>query len=267
MLALTFSTGVVDAVGYLGLDRVFTGNMTGNVVLLGMAFAGGANLPILRPVLALVFFMLGAALAGRMLRKGPEGWSSRTSVSLMVVAGFISALAVFTAVADVQGSEILGSTTTSVLAAAMGVQAATAKRLKVAEITTVVVTSTITGLASDSRLAGGNSQYWVRRAAAIALILLGAVAGAAALNVGLWLGLALSAVISIAVAAAGYVRFRRGAGAGGVGGGGATPPAPTKRFLPGVFPARCKALRCLRGLPAGYAAVRLNERLFQCFPG
>lgn len=34
MLALTFATGIIDAVGYLGLDRVFTGNMTGNVVVL-----------------------------------------------------------------------------------------------------------------------------------------------------------------------------------------------------------------------------------------
>nr|WP_231703826.1 YoaK family protein [Arthrobacter sp. zg-Y179] len=209
MLALTFSTGVVDAVGYLGLDRVFTGNMTGNVVLLGMAFAGGADLPILRPVLALLFFMLGAALAGRMLRKGPEGWSWRTTLSLMVVAGVISALAVLTAVVDVQSSSLLGSITTSALAISMGVQAATAKRLKVAEITTVVVTSTITGLASDSRLAGGDSKHWVRRALAIALIMLGAVAGAAALNVGLWLGLTISAVISIAVAVTGYVRHHR----------------------------------------------------------
>ncbi|WAP51341.1 YoaK family protein [Arthrobacter sp. ATA002] len=213
MLALTFSTGVVDAVGYLGLDRVFTGNMTGNVVLLGMAFAGGADLPILRPALALVFFMLGAALAGRMLRKGPDGWSWHTSVALTVVAAGLTALAVFVAVADVRGNEILGSLTTSTMAAVMGVQAATAKRLKVAEITTVVVTSTITGLAADSKLAGGGSQYWQRRALAVALILLGALAGAAALKVDLWLGLAISAAISIAVAVAGYVRHHRERGA------------------------------------------------------
>lgn len=209
MLALTFSTGVIDAVGYLGLDNVFTGNMTGNVVLLGMAFAGGADLPVLRPALALVFFMLGAALAGRMLRRGPEGWSWRVSVAVMVVAGWITLLAVFTAVVDVQANEVLGSITTSSMATAMGIQAATAKRLKVAEITTVVVTSTITGLASDSRLAGGDSKFWVRRALAISLILAGAVAGAAALNVGLWLGLALSALISTAVAVFGYVRHHR----------------------------------------------------------
>ncbi|MCQ1987615.1 YoaK family protein [Arthrobacter sp. zg-Y844] len=219
MLALTFSTGVVDAVGYLGLDRVFTGNMTGNVVLLGMAFAGGADLPILRPVLALVFFMLGAALAGRMLRREPEGWSGRTTLSLMVVAGVITALAVLTAVVDVQASSLLGSVTTSALAISMGIQASTAKRLKVAEITTVVVTSTITGLASDSRLAGGDSKHWIRRALAIALILLGAVAGAAALQVGLWLGLTISAVISITVAVTGYVRHHRERAAAGVSAG------------------------------------------------
>ena len=214
MLALTFSTGVVDAVGYLGLDRVFTGNMTGNVVLLGMAFAGGTDLPILRPALALVFFMLGAALAGRMLRKGPaSGWSWQTSVALTVVAAGLTALAVFVALADVQGNEVLGSITTSSMATVMGVQAATAKRLKVAEITTVVVTSTITGLASDSKLAGGNSQFWQRRALAIGLILVGALAGAAALHVGLWLGLGISAALSIAVAIAGYVRHHRERGA------------------------------------------------------
>lgn len=209
MLALTFSTGVIDAVGYLGLDRVFTGNMTGNVVLLGMAFAGGADLPILRPALALVFFMLGAAVAGRMLRRGPEGWSWRVSVALMVVAGWICFLAVFTAVVDVQGDAVLGSMTTSSMASVMGIQAATAKRLKIAEVTTVVVTSTITGLAADSRLAGGDGKFWARRALAIALILAGAVAGAAALNVGLWLGLAFSALISAMVAVFGHVRHHR----------------------------------------------------------
>src|SRR5690606_36157903 len=52
MLALTFSTGIADAVGYLGLDRVFTGNMTGNVVILGMALAGADGLPVAGPLLA-----------------------------------------------------------------------------------------------------------------------------------------------------------------------------------------------------------------------
>ena len=53
LLALTFSTGIIaDAVGYLGLDRVLTGNMTGNVAVLGRAPAGGGDLPIAGPALA-----------------------------------------------------------------------------------------------------------------------------------------------------------------------------------------------------------------------
>ncbi|MHA7263583.1 YoaK family protein [Arthrobacter sp. TMN-37] len=211
MLVLTFSTGVIDAVGYLGLDRVFTGNMTGNVVLLGMAFAGGSDLPVLRPALALVFFMVGAAVAGRLLRRAPEGWSGRTTAALAAVAGGMAALAVFVALVDVADDEALGSVTTSALGLVMGIQAATAKRLKVAEITTVVVTSTITGLASDSRIAGGKSPFWARRAAAIALILAGAVAGAAALKIDLWAGIALSAVLTSAVTVLGHVRARRDA--------------------------------------------------------
>jgi len=209
MLALTFSTGVVDAMGYLGLDRVFTGNMTGNVVLLGMAMAGGNSLPILRPALALAFFMLGAALAGRLLRRNGEGWSPQTSAALLAVSLGLWALTVFVLLAPVQADPTLGSTVTSALALLMGTQAATAKRLKVAEITTVVVTSTITGLASDSRLAGGKGTFWQRRALAIVLIMLGALAGAAALHVHLALALALAAVIATAVTVTGHIAHRR----------------------------------------------------------
>ena len=61
MLALTFATGIIDAVGYLGLDRVFTGNMTGNVVILGMALLGADGLPVLGPLVALAGFVAGAA--------------------------------------------------------------------------------------------------------------------------------------------------------------------------------------------------------------
>jgi hypothetical protein len=37
LLVLTFTTGLVDAVSFLGLGHVFTTNMIGNIVLLGGA--------------------------------------------------------------------------------------------------------------------------------------------------------------------------------------------------------------------------------------
>ncbi len=54
LMVLTFGTGIVDAVGYLALDHVFIGNMTGNVVILGMAMAGADGLPVLGPLTAMV---------------------------------------------------------------------------------------------------------------------------------------------------------------------------------------------------------------------
>ena len=41
---------LADAVGYLGLDRVFTGNMTGNVVILGMGLPSGRILATVAPI-------------------------------------------------------------------------------------------------------------------------------------------------------------------------------------------------------------------------
>lgn len=209
MLALTFSTGIVDAVGYLGLDRVFTGNMTGNVVILGMALAGGSHLPVLGPALALLFFMVGAAMAGRVLRNAAPGWSGKTSGMFLLVALGLATLAVIDVFISSPVSELTGSIVTSGMALVMGVQAASARRLKVTDVTTVVVTSTITALAAESRLAGGSGAYWQRRALAVALILLGALLGALTLNIGLWLGLGSSAAITLTVVIIGHRRCQR----------------------------------------------------------
>ena len=51
---LTLVTGLVDAACYLGLGRVFTANMTGNVVLLAFGAAGAQGLPVLAPTVSLV---------------------------------------------------------------------------------------------------------------------------------------------------------------------------------------------------------------------
>ena len=73
MLRLTFVTGVVDAVGYLAVDRVSTGNMTGNVVILAMALGGADDLPVLGPLSALATFTVGALVAGLILRRSRRG--------------------------------------------------------------------------------------------------------------------------------------------------------------------------------------------------
>ena len=72
---LTLVTGLVDAACYLGLGRVFTANMTGNVVLLAFGATGAQGLPVLAPTVSLVVFLVGAAAGGRLASSlvGPAG--------------------------------------------------------------------------------------------------------------------------------------------------------------------------------------------------
>jgi uncharacterized membrane protein YoaK (UPF0700 family) len=200
MLALTFATGINDAVGYLGLDRVFTGNMTGNVVILGMALLGADDLPVVGPLVALAGFLAGAAIGGRALKGTDGGWTHRVTVlfalvELVVGAGLLAGLR-----PDDRSVQL---TVTAAIAAAMGLQAATARFLAVKDVTTVVVTSTLTGLASDSVLgsnAGGGS---VRRLAAVVFIIAGAAAGAALVRWGVGAGFIAAGVVTGLVTALG----------------------------------------------------------------
>lgn len=211
MLVLTFTTGINDAVGYLGLDKVFTGNMTGNVVILGMALVGDTGLPVLGPALALVGFMAGAALSGRALRGVQGAWTSVTTALMLLVAALMFVLGgALYALGGDPGPDTM-VTITTLAAAAMGVQAAAARHVAVKDVTTVVVTSTITGLAADSRFGAARPGGSARRVSAVVLILLGAAAGAAALQVHLGAGLLLAGVLILGVAVVGGQHARHAA--------------------------------------------------------
>ncbi|GII96821.1 YoaK family protein [Sinosporangium siamense] len=207
MLALTFATGVVDAVGYLRLDQVFAGNMTGNVVILGMALTGVTGLPVLGPVMALVFFLAGAAVAGRVLRTAAPGWSRRCTGLLGGVGLVLAATALCLALTGV-GAPAVRASMASSLALAMGVQAATARHLAVKDVTTVVVTSTLTGLAADSRLGAARGQGALRRGAVVALITIGAVTGAALCQLNEGLAVVAAALVVLAVTGLGHASAR-----------------------------------------------------------
>jgi uncharacterized membrane protein YoaK (UPF0700 family) len=208
MQLLTFGTGIVDAVGYLGLDRVFTGNMTGNVVVLGMALVGADGLPVLGPFLALIGFMAGAAAGGRVLKRAGGGWTTRATVLFGVVGTTMLGLAVVLLAVGGEPPHALAVAVTTLLGGVMGVQAATARFLAVKDVTTVVVTSTITGLAADSLLGSGKGGGTGRRVAAVVLILAGAGVGAALLRWHLAAGLVLAGVVVLAAAAAGGLHHR-----------------------------------------------------------
>jgi uncharacterized membrane protein YoaK (UPF0700 family) len=202
MILLTILTGVVDAVAYLKLGHVFVANMTGNVVFLGFPAAGASGLSPGGSALALALFLPGGIAAGRLAgRLGDDRLRQLRAASAAQVVLVAAAIPV----AALSGHD-LGSSARyaliALLALAMGIQNATARRLAVPDLTTTVLTLTLTGIAADSRLGGGSGTATVRRVLSVTAMLLGAVIGALlVLHVDLATPLALAAGILIVVAA------------------------------------------------------------------
>ena len=179
---LTFTTGVIDAASYLGLGHVFTANMTGNIVLLGFGIAGGSGLPVVSPLVSLAAFLAGAALGGRMALTVPAR-ISHLSRSMLIEIAVVLLATVLALIFDITPNKLSGDLMVALLAFGMGVRNATVKRAKVADLTTTVLTMTLTGLAADSPLGGGDGAGSSRRTAAVAAMLIGAIAGALLLKI------------------------------------------------------------------------------------
>jgi uncharacterized membrane protein YoaK (UPF0700 family) len=195
LIALTGVTGLVDAASYLGVGHVFVANMTGNVVLLGFALSGAAGLSIAASAVALAGFLLGAVAGGRLA----VATSQRERLWLVTAAAaqtaLVGAAAAATAAGVLRPDGPSRLPLLAVLGIAMGIQNATARRLAIPDLTTTVLTQTLTGLAADSPLAGGPNPRPVRRITAVGTMLGGAlVGGALTVHTGLSLSLAVAAL-------------------------------------------------------------------------
>jgi uncharacterized membrane protein YoaK (UPF0700 family) len=199
LLVLTASTGLVDAASYLGLGHVFAANMTGNIVLLGFGIVGGNGLPVIAPLVSLAAFLIGATAGGRLVRSRGENRRGLFTVALTIEAVLLAGAAVLAAATSgsVRAGSVAGDCVIALLALGMGVRNATVRKLAVPDLTTTVLTMTLTGLAAELPPAGGDGSGTVRRATAVTAMLIGAVAGALLLKVGLWLVIAVACTATV----------------------------------------------------------------------
>src|SRR5260370_4206125 len=85
LLGMTAVTGIVDAVSCLSLGRFFTANMTGNIVLLAFATARVSGLSIARSLTALLAFLVGAILGGRVMARANADSQIRFAVQAFLL--------------------------------------------------------------------------------------------------------------------------------------------------------------------------------------
>jgi uncharacterized membrane protein YoaK (UPF0700 family) len=199
LMLLTVGTGLVDAISILGLGRVFVANMTGNVVFIGFALAGAPGFSLWGSVIALVTFLLGASLGGSLIARfhSHRGRLLRNGLVAQLVLLLVAlALGAAPATVDLRLA-ILGVT-----AFALGIQNSVVRQLAVPDMTTTVLTMTLTGIGTDLRR--GDVATAVRRLAAVVSMLVGAVVGALlVLGLGVEAGLvAVTVVTAVALLAA-----------------------------------------------------------------
>ncbi len=153
VLLLAWAAGSVDAIGFLGLGHVFTANMTGNTVLLGLSLGQGRSLAALANVIALVGFSMGVAGGALIVeRDRNQGeWDRRVTSALFLEALMLAAFTLFWHLtpggADRTSAALY--TLIALSALAMGIQSAAVRRLKLPGVATTYVTGTMTSLVAD----------------------------------------------------------------------------------------------------------------------
>jgi uncharacterized membrane protein YoaK (UPF0700 family) len=179
VVVLTAVAGCFDALSFTSLGRVFTANMTGNLVLLGVAAGRGLGAETTRSGVAFAGFVAGL-LAGFQLAH-PAAWAARRvrasvplafGLELLLVAAYFAVW--LAARAHPAGARLLGLICLS--AAAMGIQSATATRLAVSGVSTTYVTGTLTALMGSIAVVGRLGAHAIPQAAALVALIAGAAA-------------------------------------------------------------------------------------------
>ncbi len=148
LILLSMAAGGADAAGYLGLGKVFTANMTGNIVLLGIALSEGRTDDSSRAVFAVAAFVVGTCAGAWLCSRVNSKQTWQPQITLVIATEAVLLVAYAIASALIPHSEQLASTypLIALLGISMGLQGAAVYRLGVAGVVTTVVTGTITSL-------------------------------------------------------------------------------------------------------------------------
>lgn len=146
-VALTLTTGAVDAVSFLRLGKVFSSVITGNMALLGVAAGSHSATLAVSGGIALLGYAIGTAAGGLIARvpaAGQHPWPARVTAALIVETVVLIAFSAGWLATGGHPSGIPQQTLLSLAASAMGMQSAAVRRL--GQLSTTYLTSTLTAL-------------------------------------------------------------------------------------------------------------------------
>jgi uncharacterized membrane protein YoaK (UPF0700 family) len=197
LLALTFVTGIVDAVAFIGLGQVFAAMQTGNVLFLGFGLGDAAGAPVIAPLVGLGAFIGGGFLAASLASGRAARGAAVLAVALPVEVALLAAAALFAALVDVTPDELSAYLLIGALSLAMGIRTTTARSAGEENVATTVLNLSMASLASPSGLVAGRDV--AERGLALVAILCGALCGALLLKASVEVAIATAAALTLGV--------------------------------------------------------------------
>jgi len=198
LLILTFVTGVIDAVCFLGLGQTFAAMQTGNVIFLGLGLSGYAGAPLIAPLVSLVAFIAGGGAALLARRVGATSGPRAIRVGIVAEVLLLAGAAALAVAFDPAPEEGAAYAVIAVLAFAMGLRNTIVRQEGEANLTTIVLNLTLVGTSVHPALSPARGGEIAERAAAIVAIVAGALLGALLLQSSVALALAAAASVTAA---------------------------------------------------------------------
>jgi uncharacterized membrane protein YoaK (UPF0700 family) len=181
-IALTFGSGAMDVAAFTRLGNVFTGVMTGNIVLTGLSIARGSVSLLLHAVCAIGGYVVGVAAGTRIAwhrrpkdhaEGGEATWAPHVQAALFFELALLCALAAGWFASDGHPAGLVQFTLLACGAGAMGVQSAAVEQMGLKGVSTTYLTGTLTGLVGSLARPGAKRAGVIRPG-----VLLGLLSGA-----------------------------------------------------------------------------------------
>lgn len=206
LLALTFVTGIIDAVSFLALGQIFAAMQTGNVIFLGLGIAGAGGAPVLAPLVTIAAFVVGGGCAALLGRRLGALSGTGIAIALGIEVVLLATTAVLAAATEITPGELAAYVTVALLALTMGLRNTLVRGFGGPNLATTVLNLTVTALTTPAPLNLASNSDLGQRAAAFVALLAGAASGALLLKTSITLPLATAAAITLA---AGLTHLRR----------------------------------------------------------
>jgi uncharacterized membrane protein YoaK (UPF0700 family) len=235
LLLVTFTTGMVEAVSYLHLGHVFVAYLTGTLLLFGAYLVGIGMASPFGSAVAIVSFLAGAILGGRLVRRNRAAPRILTDLLVINIALLLVA-AVIAGGGEIATNQLRQYLIIALLSIALGGQISGTRHLNVQDLVTPLATGIVHGLAHDSRFAGGNFQLVYRRVGVVVALLAGAAAGAGLAALQLWAALLLAAGLVALAAVLAYRVPVADANIQLAGGNGQTLPTDSQKITVVIQP-------------------------------